>query len=40
MSDPIEEISWEEFFDRFEEHDLAFMYQDDDDSRFFKIVER
>lgn len=40
VSDPIEEITWDEFFNKFEEEDLAFMYQDDDDSRFFRIVER
>jgi hypothetical protein len=40
LSDPIEEISWDEFFNQFEEKDLAFMYQDDEDSRFFRIVER
>lgn len=36
----LEEISWEEFFDAFEENDLAFLYQDDEDSRFNKIVAR
>lgn len=40
VGDPVQEISWDEFFDKFEEEDLAFMYKDDEDSRFFRIVER
>lgn len=40
----LEEISWSEFFDKFEERKLAFLYQDKTKdghiSRFFKFVER
>ena len=40
----LEEISWEEFFDKFEKEKLAFLYQDTTKdgkpSRFFKFVER
>ncbi|RJR34334.1 MAG: hypothetical protein C4576_26485 [Desulfobacteraceae bacterium] len=40
----LEEIPWEEFFDKFEESDLAFLYQDSTkdgkESRFFKFVRR
>jgi hypothetical protein len=37
-------ISWEDWFDKFEESDLAFLYQDKTaggkQSRFFKLIER
>jgi hypothetical protein len=37
-------ISWEDFFEKFEEEGLAFLYQerakDGKTSRFFKLVER
>lgn len=40
----LEEIPWDQFFDKFEEKDLAFLYQDETDSgetsRFFKFVTR
>ena len=40
----LEEISWEEFFDAFEENNLAFLYQektkDGGKSRFSKLVDR
>ncbi|HET6907361.1 MAG TPA: hypothetical protein VFH52_10470 [Rhodanobacteraceae bacterium] len=40
----LEEIGWDEFFDKFEEEHLAFLYQDrtaeGGESRFFKLVER
>ena len=40
----LEEISWEDFFDAFEENDLAFLYQeatkDGSESRFSKFVSR
>jgi hypothetical protein len=40
----LQEISWEEFFDKFEEKKLAFLYQEKtsggDESRFFKFVSR
>lgn len=42
--DTLEEISWEDFFDKFEESKLAFLYQEEvasgDESRFFKFVSR
>ena len=42
--DRLEEISWEEFFDGFEENELAFIYQDKTSdgeiSRFSKLVDR
>ena len=40
----LEEISWEEFFDKFEGKKLAFLYQEEtsggEESRFFKFVSR
>ncbi|RBI62213.1 hypothetical protein DMJ13_10040 [halophilic archaeon] len=40
----LEEISWDEFFDAFEENDLALVYQEEteggDESRFSKLVSR
>lgn len=40
----LEEISWERFFEIFEENELAFLYQKQgsggDQSRFNKFVER
>ena len=40
----LQRISWEEFFDKFEEKELAFLYQDEmksgSESRFFKFVSR
>jgi hypothetical protein len=40
----LEEISWDEFFEKFDEEKLAFLYQDrtkdGDESRFFKLIER
>ena len=40
----LEEISWDEFFDKFEESSLAFLHQDKtaggETSRFFKFVSR
>jgi hypothetical protein len=40
----LEPISWEEFFDAFEENDLAFLYQEETKdgsvSRFSKFVRR
>lgn len=40
----LEPLEWEEFFDKFEEADLAFLYQDKtkdgNTSRFFKFVSR
>ena len=43
-SSDLKEISWEEFFNKFEEENLAFLYQeetsDGETSRFFKLVSR
>ena len=40
----LEEIGWDEFFDKFEKENLAFLYQDKTGSggtsRFFKLVNR
>ena len=40
----LEEISWDEFFEKFDEKGLAFLYQeetrDGEQSRFFKFVSR
>jgi hypothetical protein len=42
--DTLEEISWDEFFEIFDENELAFLYQDKTQdgkkSRFSKFVER
>lgn len=38
--DNFKEISWDEFFKQFEDNDLAFLYQDSDDSTFHKFVSR
>ena len=40
----LEEVSWDEFFEKFEEKKLAFLYQEQtsggQESRFFKFVSR
>lgn len=36
----LEKIDWDEFFDKFEESELAFLYQDEEESRFSKLVNR
>lgn len=36
----LEAIGWDEFFDTFESNNLAFLYQDDKDSRFHKFIRR
>ena len=40
----LERIEWDEFFDKFEESKLAFLYQEETEggetSRFFKFVRR
>src|SRR5688572_21637872 len=40
----LEPISWEDFFEKFDEKELAFVYQDKlksgEESRFFKFVRR
>lgn len=36
----LEQISWDDFFDTFDSNDLAFLYQDENQSRFHKFVRR
>ena len=36
----LEPIDWKEFFDKFDESGLAFVYEDEPDSRFGKLVRR
>jgi len=38
--DTLEPMSWKEWFDAFEKHELAFLYQDSPRSRFSKLVDR
>lgn len=42
--DEIEPISWDDFFEKFEEEGLAFVYQEETEndrmSRFYKFVDR
>ncbi|MBB5692909.1 hypothetical protein [Muricoccus pecuniae] len=42
--DKLEEISWEDFFETFEDRKLAFLHQDKTadgkESRFFKFIKR
>lgn len=42
--DTFDELSWEDFFQKFDENNLAFLYQektkDGKESRFFKFVSR
>ncbi len=42
--DELEHIEWDEWFEKFEENDLAFLYQeekaDGSDSTFFRLVSR
>jgi hypothetical protein len=42
--DQLEHISWDEWFQKFDEQNLAFVYQDrkadGEDSTFFKLVKR
>ena len=42
--DTLETITWEEFFEAFEENNLAFLYQDEtkdgSESRFSKLIAR
>lgn len=42
--DSLEEISWDAFFEKFEESNLAFLYQEETkggkESRFFKLISR
>src|SRR3954467_2483725 len=36
----LEEISWDDFFRKFDENRLAFLYEADSNSRFNKLVSR
>ena len=36
----LERISWQEWFEGFDKNQLSFLYQDEDDSRFSKLVSR
>lgn len=36
----LQKISWEEFFTKFDSEKLAFLYQDEPDSRFSKLIDR
>jgi hypothetical protein len=38
--DRLEPISWDDFFATFERSKLAFLYQDQEDSRFLKLIRR
>ncbi len=38
--DTLEELTWDEFFEAFDTNELTFLYDDDDDSRFSKLVSR
>jgi hypothetical protein len=42
--DQLEPLSWDEWFEKFEENDLAFLYQQEkasgEDSTFFRLVSR
>jgi hypothetical protein len=42
--DSLEPVSWDDWFRKFEENGLAFLYQDEkaggEDSTFFKLVRR
>jgi hypothetical protein len=36
----LEEVSWDDFFETFDSNNLAFLYQDEKQSRFHKFVSR
>jgi hypothetical protein len=36
----LEAITWDEFFEKFEESELALLYEDEPDNRFSKLVRR
>jgi len=38
--DTLEPIEWDEFFKTFEDRKLAFLYEDEKDSRFSKLISR
>jgi hypothetical protein len=43
-SEELEEVSWDEWFEKFDSNNLAFLYQEEkasgEDSTFFKLVSR
>lgn len=43
-SDELEHLSWDDWFEKFDDNDLAFLYQEKkssgEDSTFFKLVRR
>lgn len=43
-NEPLDEITWEEFFEKFDDNNLQFLYQnetaDGNTSRFFKFTRR
>jgi hypothetical protein len=42
--DQLEHVTWDEWFEKFDESNLAFLYQDEkasgEDSTFFKLIRR
>jgi hypothetical protein len=36
----LEPLDWDDFFEAFEDNELAFLYQDEENSRFSKLVAR
>lgn len=38
MNEEFEELSWEDFFQKFDESDLTFLYSPDEKSKFNKFV--
>jgi len=36
----LEPVDWDTWFQKFDENELAFLYQDEDGSRFNKLVRR
>ncbi len=40
LDEGLEEISWDDWFEAFEDNRLAFLYEDEGESRFNKLVDR
>jgi hypothetical protein len=38
--DTLERIDWDEWFKGFEDNNLAFLYEDEADNRFSKLISR
>jgi hypothetical protein len=36
----LEKVTWEEFFEAFDDNKLAFLYEDEKNSRFSKLISR